>query len=170
MGHFPEIGQFISTVAATAEKLLIDFKFKMVEVTRISEEIVSLGVAVTVLINKMKKRRSCEIVERECAGFATLDWLDQCKNWAGVVELAHNPLPFGAKLKKLPTDSMVTIIDLKKPHAKGILRWDIPVQLLDPKGLLLASTTVRQEFQLRNGILTFFKGGCELYAFDLEKI
>jgi hypothetical protein len=49
-----------------AKKLFIDYKFKMVEVTRISEKIVDLRVVSITLINKMKKQQSYKIVKRKC--------------------------------------------------------------------------------------------------------
>ena len=72
------------------------------------------------------------------------------------------------KLQNL-TDQVMTIIDLKKPHQDGSLKWVIPTSIQNSQGEVIEEVSVIQEFIIENGVLTLKKGRLNLIQVDLKK-
>ena len=64
----------------------------------------------------------------------------------------------------------MTMVNLKKPHQNGRLKWAIPTTIQDEFGEIVEEVSVIQEFILEESILTLKKGGLKLIEVDLNNV
>jgi len=107
--------------------------------------------------------------EEEIEGSAYGDYIEQTISpISQQPNLYHNPFPIPVKLHNL-TDQVMTMINLKKPHKNGKLKWEIPTIIQNQDGKPLKYFPIIQEFIIENSILTLKKGGLKLVQVDLKK-
>ncbi|MBG07951.1 MAG: hypothetical protein CME68_04285 [Halobacteriovoraceae bacterium] len=172
LSFFLQIEGLKSEVIESSKDPSLSFQKKSCEVEKIDYEII-IYCKLKVLFRHSShypSEKELYLKEEEVEGMAYGDFVEQTISpLSGKPNLYHNPFPLPVKLQNL-TDQVMTIIDLKKPHQDGSLRWVIPTTIQNSKGELIEEVSVIQEFIIENGVLTLKKGRLNLIQVDLKKV
>ena len=155
----------------TKKAPLISFQKQACEVDHIDHEVI-IYCTLRVILNTSltaSSQKDLYLKEEEVEGEAYGDYIEQTISpISNRPNLYHNPYPLPIKVHNL-TDQVMTMINLKRPHQNGSIKWSIPTILQKKSGEIINQFPIIQEFLIEENILTLKKGGLTLIKLNLEE-